>query len=842
MSLLVVVATAAAQATAVDYGAQIKPLLKARCYACHGSLKQEGGLRLDTAALLIAGGDSGSAVSLEHVNDSLILERVAATDPDQRMPPPHEGEPLTAEQIGRLRGWIAAGAPAPADESPEADPSAHWSFQPIVRPPVPRLDSGSANHPIDAFIAQQHRLRGLQPQPSAPRLALLRRLAIDLTGLPPSLEELEAFRDDDRGDWYRRAVEQWLADPRHGERWGRHWMDVWRYSDWWGLGEQLRFSQKHIWHWRDWIIESLNDDTPYDEMIRLMLAADELHPVDPDKLAATGYLARNFTLFNRPQWMDETVEHVSKGLLGLTMNCARCHDHKYDPIEQTDYYRMRAFFEPYHVRLDVLPDQADLNVDGLPRVFDALPDEPTYLYHRGDETQPDRSTVIAPGVPRLAAFPPLSISAVELPVAAWQPARQPWVLETHIAAAEARLAAAKDKSLAAAELAAVRARAAAMRVSWSDEPTAAVGAARGAAIAAERDVAVARAGQAVAQAEQALAEADDQGRPAAAQRLQDAQTALAEAQRQAAAEIQPSDTYQPLIGARWTPTRFGFSGQDDPELKFPPTSTGRRSALARWITDPRHPLTARVAVNHIWMRHMGAPLVPTVFDFGRNGKPPALPELLDWLAAEFIESGWSMKHLHRLIVTSEAYRRGSSLRGAEQNLALDPDNLYWWRRTPGRMESQVIRDSLIALAGRLDNQFGGPPVPPDGQSDSLRRSLYFFHSNNDRNQFLTVFDEALVTECYRREQSVVPQQALALANSGLAHDAAADVARRLATDDDAGLIRRAWMLVLGIDPNPQELAASQQALDHWRASGRPAQAPAHLVWALFNHNDFVTIR
>ncbi len=220
-------------------------------------------------------------------------------------------------------------------------------------------------------------------------------------------------------------------------------MDVWRYSDWWGLGDQLRNSQKHIWHWRDWIVESLNKDTPYDEMIRLMLAADELHPNDLERLRATGYLARNYWLFNRPQWMEETVEHVSKGFLGLTLNCSRCHDHKYDPIQQADYYRFRAFFEPYHVRMDVVPGEADLAKNGIPRAFDGLPDEPTFLYVRGDERNPDKSQVIAPGIPSLLAFDELRIEPVELPVDAWQPERRVWVRDAYVAAAKSGVSSAE---------------------------------------------------------------------------------------------------------------------------------------------------------------------------------------------------------------------------------------------------------------------------------------------------------------------------------------------------------------------------------------------------------------
>ncbi|HEY1067409.1 MAG TPA: DUF1553 domain-containing protein, partial [Pirellulales bacterium] len=241
----------------------------------------------------------------------------------------------------------------------------------------------------------------------------------------------------------------------------------------------------------------------------------------------------------------------------------------------------------------------------------------------------------------------------------------------------------------------------------------------------------------------------------------------------------PGDQFTRLVGAEWSATRFKNSGADDPPMAFPSQSTGRRTALAEWITDRRNPLTARVAVNHIWMRHFGEPLVATVFDFGRKGQAPSHPELLDWLACELIESGWSMKHVHRLIVESSTYRMSSSTSGAEANRKKDPDNLSLWRRTPMRLESQAVRDALLALAGTLDETRGGPSVPSDQQAESKRRSLYFFHSNNDRNQFLTTFDEALVTECYRREQSIVPQQALALTNSRLVLDAARPIAERL---------------------------------------------------------------
>jgi len=260
-----------------------------------------------------------------------------------------------------------------------------------------------------------------------------------------------------------------------------------------------------------------------------------------------------------------------------------------------------------------------------------------------------------------------------------------------------------------------------------------------------------------------------------------------------------------------------------------------------------------VAVNHIWTRHMGTPLVATVFDFGRKGAAPVNPELLDWLAAEFMEHGWSMKHLHRLIVTSAAYRMSSSLAGAQVSAAKDPDNVHVWRRPPVRLDAELVRDAILVHAGELDTTPGGPPVPPAAQEESKRRSLYFFHSNNDRNLFLTTFDGAAVKECYRREQSIVPQQALALSNSRLVQLAARKIAERLsqpvpgsaAAAGDGEFSRRAWLVLLAIRASEAEVAACQQALDQWRAlePNEPAiAARAHLVWTLLNHNDFVTLR
>jgi hypothetical protein len=882
---------------AADYMKEVKPLLQARCYACHGALKQKGGLRLDTAAAIRKGGEGGSAIQAEAPETSLLLGRVSSSDDGERMPPPHEGEPLAKAEVEILRSWLAAGAAAPAEEKPEADPRDHWAFRQRVRPPVPDESKNPwVRNPIDAFLARKHAVLGVSPRPEAPRAVLLRRLYLDLVGVPPAPAEIHDAMEDS-GDWYARTVGRLLADPRHGERWARHWMDVWRYSDWWGLGEQLRNSQKHLWHWRDWIVESLNADTPYDEMVRLMLAADEIAPADPSKLRATGFLARNYFLFNRNLWMEETVEHVGKGFLGLTMNCAKCHDHKYDPIPQADFYRLRAFFEPYQVRLDVAPGGADLSRDGIPRVFDAFADTPTYRFVLGDENKPDKSAPVPPGTPALFNFKDLRIEPVALPPEASAPERQPWVLDAHLQTARRLVQTARDRVLKAADaekaarekpadgapaaslggglrlaalalaraeadLLSVERRAEAMLEEWSASGAPAKDASpskRESAVRAERMAALASAEYRVAELEDKLGAAAADKRAALQKDLQTAKEALSNAATRAAGPVAAGDRFEALHGARWTPTRFLSSAKDDPEPGFPKQSTGRRKALAEWITDARNPLAARVAVNHIWTRHMGVPLVANPFEFGRKTPEPMHAELLDWLASELVESGWSMRHLHKLIVSSAAYRMSSSLAGAEADLLKDPDNTGVWRRVPVRVEAEVVRDSLLALAGTLEGALGGPPVPSADQAQSRRRSLYFFHSNNERNQFLTTFDEAGVKECYRRDQSIVPQQALALVNSALVLDASARVAGRLSAvlsdkggpngaDADADFVRLAYRVVLGAEAGKQEVAACERAMEAWRRASagdrgeKPADPRGRLVWVLLNHNDFVTMR
>jgi hypothetical protein len=872
-----------------DYLRDVKPLLTARCYACHGALKQRSGLRLDTAEFIRRGGKGGPAVIAGKSADSPLIDRITGRSGTSRMPPESEGESLREQEIARIKAWIDQGAVAPVGEQPEADPKDHWAFRAPERPSVPPVRNFTwVLNPIDAFMAAAQAEHGLTPQPAADKRLLLRRVFLDLVGLPPTREELAAFVADAAPDAYEKVVERLLASPQYGERWGRHWMDVWRYSDWWGLGAEVRNSQKHIWHWRDWIITSLNADKGYHQMIQEMLAADELYPTDQDRLRATGFLVRHYFKFNRNTWLDETVEHTAKAFLGLTLNCAKCHDHKYDPLPQADYYRLRAFFEPYQVRTDQLPGETDLDKGGLPRVFDCNLDAPTYLFLRGDEKQPVQDQPLAPGVPALLASGELRIEPVALPPESHFPGLRPFVLDDHLQAAGRQINAARaalrqaekaltdlqqmngktasepktveraraavgvaGKALAAAETrrVALRARAVADEARHRQPPAAdALELARGAA-RAERYAAVAKAEEDVARAEQEVSGADAKKKADAEKKLTAARDALGKAHKGLEA---PGEAYTPLRGSLKT-LESNTETETSRHKPYPTTSTGRRSALARWLTDPRHPLTARVAVNHVWARHFGRPLVATVFDFGRKGAAPTHPALLDWLARELMENRWSLKHLHRLMVTSATYRlRSASAGSAPSNAVADPENRHYWRRNPSRMEAQVVRDSLLHLAGDLDLVLGGPSIAVDDES-SRRRSLYFVHSHNDHHKFLAMFDDANVLDCYRRAESIVPQQALALENSKLARAAAEKIADRLGQQlgaaTDATFVGAAFEAVLACRPTAAERAECEQAfaklveLLRQQNHAEPVRrARANLVHALLNHNDFITIR
>ena len=400
----------------VDYVRDVKPILKTHCFRCHGPLKTESGLRLDTKALALKGGESGPALILGNAATSELVRRITG-DNDSRMPP--EGDRLTSAEIETLKKWIAGGAISPADETAE-NPRAHWSFKPIERPKRPSVgDAEWSQNPIDAFIVRKHQAAKVVARPPADRHVLLRRVYLDLIGLPPSREQLQAFLADKSPQAYEKVVDHLLASPHYGERWGRHWLDVWRYSDWYGFQEQVRFSQKNIWHWRDWVVESLNADKGYEQMVMEMLAGDEIAPFAPGNLRATGFLVRHRNTDSREQWIRDTVEHTAKAFLGITMACVQCHDHPYDPIWHEEYYRYRNIFEPVRVGIDSGgggPGGVDLA--GVSRVFDQDRNAKTKFYIRGNDKTPDENRNITPGVPQVLLGQWTEPQEVQLPPAA----------------------------------------------------------------------------------------------------------------------------------------------------------------------------------------------------------------------------------------------------------------------------------------------------------------------------------------------------------------------------------------------------------------------------------------
>jgi len=1138
-------------ARAVDYERDVKPLLRSKCYACHAALRQEGGLRVDTVAALLRGGQSGPAIVPGNAAASELVRRIAAEDESERMP--QEARPLTAGEIEIISAWIDAGAAAPAGEQPEPDPRDHWAFRPCVRPPVPEVSTADMvaplRNPVDAFLAARWAELGLQPAPPAPPHVLLRRVYIDLIGLPPTRQELDAFLADTSPDAYERVVDRLLASPRYGERWARHWMDVWRYSDWYGRRAvpDVMNSYPRIFHWRDWIVRSLNEDRGYDRMVVEMLAGDEVAPTDPRVLAATGFIVRNWYKWNYNSWMKDLVEHTGKAFLGLSLQCAHCHDHKYDPITQEEYFRFRAFFEPLELRHDRLPGEPDPGpfkkyvygesygpiASGMVRVFDEKLDAETFMYAKGDARQRlEGRPPVRPGVPALLGTLP-DIVPIELPLEAWYPGSQSFVREeerarraSSVAAARAALSAARaaeaeqgptrDAAVSQAEAALATARAnappampalageqslllhaaagrralahalagletaqdvasfscqvwlasdghanvqlaldiasgatgtfvgfeqgrilayrpgtfdvfeagrydlpagqnrfaltlrldlmadtatltvlslpdgrtlvdqqpvalngwrpaadgkrglfvdarpgtvaafdelvfrgadgsellrfdfeppryAAGEIAGSNgwqatpfcqQPAAslvtgvlqaapevaraelllaaaraqreelrlAVAAAEGALAAAEAELASleariaaddARYRQTLPNVEEAVRTAVQSERQAALRAAEAA--ALRAAQAVAAAEGLPPD--EPQRAEKLASARQALSSAqaaveaaraalDAPPAdytplspQYPRQSTGRRTALARWIASPDNPLTARVAVNHIWNWHFGAPLVETVANFGRSGKTPSHPELLDWLAAEFMEHGWRLKHLHRLLVTSSAYRMASTGgAAAASNLARDADNRWWWRFPTQRMEAETVRDSILAAAGMLDQTMYGEEIDHAQGLTVPRRSLYFSHHGEAKMQFLELFDGPDPCDCYRRTTSIMPQQALALMNNELVLAASRTLAERLwqelpeaggpATADaaasDARFVTAAFEQILTRPPTAQETALSLEFLQRQRsayaaagvASGEQAAARSRvsLIHALFNHNDFITLR
>jgi hypothetical protein len=675
----------------IDFRARVEPILKTRCLKCHGGEpKVRGNLRLDSREAVLRGGDQGPAVTLDRPEESLILQAIRYSGPE--MPPSGR---LPQGEIDALERWVKEGLawpaggrgamiPAPAadrDAKPSSALPATWQYRQVIRPPVPAVrDQGWVKSPIDAFIMARLEAEGLRPVPAAGRVTLIRRVTFDLTGLPPTPEEVDAFVADRAADAYEHLVDRLLASPEYGAAWGRHWLDLVRYAE--TNGYERDSAKPYAWRYRDYVIAAFNRDKPYDRFVQEQIAGDLIDPNSAKALIATGFYRLGLwddEPADRPlaryNGLDDIVSTTGQAILGLSINCARCHDHKKDPIPQRDYYRLLAFFH------DVThPDSKNLRMSGPARDIPVMcvreeGHAPAHVLLRGNPNLVGQQ--VEPGVPK--------------------------ILES------------------------------------------------------SRDM---------------------------------------------------------------------FK-----------SGSGKRLALARWLTERKNPMTARVMVNRLWQFHFGRGIVPTPSDFGQLGEPSSHPELLDWLAAEFMEGGWKIKRLHRLMLLASAYRMSS--RATESGLAMDPGNRWFWRFPMRRLAAEEVRDSILAVSGCLNSRAGGPsicpPIPREvlaGQSipglgwktsppgEAVRRSVFVHVKRSLQLPILATHDAPDTdSSCPVRYTTTVPTQALGLLNGAFANEQAERFARRLRSERPgcvADQVRRAIRLTTCANPSEDEVARDVSWIDSMR--------------------------
>ena len=782
---VLVALTAVAQAGPLDGAAffekKVRPVLVEKCQSCHGAEKQKGGLRLDSRAAILAGGDRGPAVVPGKPAESLIVTALPH-DSELKMPPKQK---LPEADVATLREWVRLGAPWPeaavaavpnkgGERVFTAEEKAFWAFQPVRRSELPAVKRAAwVRNPIDRFVLAKLEAAGLQPAPEADRLTLLRRVTFDLTGLPPTVAEVEGFLKDETPAAYDKLVDRLLASPASGEKWGRRWLDVARYADSNGMDENL--AHGNAWRYRDYVIRSFNADKPYDEFVREQVAGDLLPAADDrqraDRLTATGFLvvgpkmlAEDDPVKMRMDIIDEQLDTLGQAFMGLTLGCARCHDHKFDPITAGDYYGLAGLFY---------------------------------------STKSMRSYgVVASWHER-----PVSPKAVRDAAAAYE--------KTLVAARAEVTAAEKPANAAVLGFAGLAARAAPLRTKLT---------------AMEKAKPV---------VEEAMGVEDDKGQSLHVHLRGNHLTLGAEAPRRL-----------PRVLAGDSPLSLGAD------------RSGRRE-FAEWLTRPDHPLTARVMVNRLWAGHFGAGLVRTPDNFGRLGERPTHPELLDWLAAEFVANGWSIKHLHRLIVTSAAYRQGTHHDQAA--FLKDPENKLLWHFTRRRLDAEEVRDSLLAVSGKLDRAMGGTLLTVPNRSyvtgtgnrnyegyTTPRRSVYLPVIRSTVYDVLQTFDfpDPSVTNG-QRATTTIPTQALMLMNSQLADQSTEAFAQSLLAlkVEDAARIGEGYRRALGRLPTVAEvekvttyLRKSEEIADpKLTTDARRLAAWRGFCRVLFASNEFVFV-
>lgn len=835
---------------------QVAPLLEQHCVRCHGEKAKRGRLFLHQAKGLFAGGESGPVVVPGKPDESLLVQQVTGAKPKM----PRNAPPLTEKQVAVLRRWIEAGAVWPMGLTlrERGSEETWWSLRPLTRPTVPPTSTSEGlRSPIDRFVRARLEKEGLTPSPEADRRTLLRRLSFDLLGLPPSPEEVEAFVADERPDAYERVVDRLLASPHFGERWGRHWLDVVHYGDTHGYDkDKLR---PNAWPYRDFVIRSFNDDKPYDRFVKEQIAGDVLFPGTADGIVALGFLAAGpWDFVGQVELREGTLDkHITRNLdrddmvattwntfVSLTVQCARCHDHKFDPLSQQEYYSLQANFAAidradrpispgaapfverpefgYHSAIEPRQDvvkwvQVDL---GQPTRIDTIRIvgcHDTFNNIGAGFGFPVRYRIEASDDPKFATSVVVQDrTGADVPNPGVQPQTTSSVGKTarYVRVTATRLAPRKDDFIfALAELSVMTPEGRNV--------------ARGAVVTALDSI-----------------EAPVRWRK---QNLVDGYSYRGSAPQSlvfaAATHFAPSGNFTPTNGKPRPIALLKRGSEKNPGPLVEPgaiacvvslpatfdlpeghTEGERRASLARWITDTRNPLTWRSLVNRLWHYHMGRGLVETLNDFGRMGSLPSHSELLDWLAVELREGGQSLKTLHRQVVTSAVYRQRSSHDDA--NARIDSSNRFLWRMNRRRLEAEAVRDTVLAVSGRLDQRMGGPGFRPFGFKDdhsphykyeeydpddpaSLRRSVYRFLVRSVPDPFMETLDCAdpsLLVE--RRNETLTALQALALLNNRTMVRMASHLAGRVKGEAATlrGQLTRAYQLTLGRLPTLTEMA------------------------------------
>ncbi len=811
-----------------DFSTQIQPLLQKHCIECHGPEKQKGGLRLDTRGDAFRPGDSKQpAITALSPERSPLIERLKTKDPDKRMPP--KADPLAAAEIALLERWVREGASWPDDTEPVAKrkremvvtevEKGYWAFRPL-------RTTGS----LSQLLPRANFEKSLTAQAS--RRTLIRRAYFDLIGLPPTPEEVDAFQKDSAPDAYERLVDRLLASRNYGERWGRHWLDLARYAD--SDGYESDQDRPEAWRYRDWVIRALNADMPFDRFVRWQLAGDEYEPNNPDAVAATGFLTAGPIADTTPadteenklkiryDELDDMLATTGSAMLGLTVGCARCHDHKYDPIPTRDYYRMLAAFQtarrantflskPHREREKWLTDRHREMREALMTDL-SLTDEQKFWLR-----QPEHFFV--PIQVELYKKYGAKLKTTDAQLRAWLPEEQRRVWDGLNAA------------VANAEIVNPNARVKAL-IAFDERPEA-----QPAFLLGRGNVM-------------------DRARPVSFGVLQVLQRGRT-----------PEDYLAAARGRASTAEEVGAEG-----FVSPPT-TYQRKAMAEWLTDADQgagPLLARVIVNRLWQHHFGEGLAPSPSDFGTQGGAPSQPELLDALAAELIRQGWRLKPIHRLIMTSEFYTDAGEASGRGKTAPKDPSRrlpVIRPARRPIRLEAEVLRDSMLAVSGRLNRKMFGPPFRPMIPKEAIatrskdpypsdiqdgvelwRRSVYAFVKRSVSNPLMEVFDAPdSNASCGRRNTTTVPTQALTLMNDDFVRQCATQFAQRVITEaglDATAQIRRAYRIALGREPRPRELENGRRFLgfaDDAKGEGIAVDGLTDFCHVLLTLNEFIYV-